>query len=66
MNAAVHAIDEHREWFRVAEVSRLKQKQQEKENEQKQRLINEQQRTGVWPITGGSSKSYGKKKKLYK
>lgn len=66
VNASVRAIDEHREWFKVTEVAHLKQKQQEKENEQKQHLINEQQHTGVWPTTGGSSKSCGKKKKLYK
>lgn len=66
INAAVRAISEHRDWFKITEATRLKQKQQEKEIEQKQRLINEQQHTGAWPISGSNSKSYGKKKKLYK
>lgn len=60
VNAAVNAISEHRKWYKLVE-------QQEKENEDQKRQQQEQHRTGAWPTASfGSSKSLGKKKKLYK
>lgn len=61
VNAAVNAIREHRKWIKLIEATQVKQ-EQDKKNEQY-----EQQRTGAWPTASfGSSKSSGKKKKLYK
>jgi len=66
INAAVHAISEHRKCIEIAEAARLKQKQQDKDDEHRQRLQNEHH-TGAWPpISGGSGKSFGRKKKLHK
>jgi len=66
VNTAVNAISEHRKWIKLDESTRLI-KEKATEYEQQNRRQQEQQHTGAWPTTPGSSgKNFGKKKKLYK
>lgn len=67
VNAAVNAINEHREQIRLVLATQLKNKQYNNEKEQQQLRHQIEQRTGAWPTTPGGTRQYSsKKKKFYK
>lgn len=67
INAAVNAINEHREQIRLVLATELKNKQHINEKEQQHFRQQVEQRTGAWPTTPGGTRQYSsKKKKFYK